>query len=96
VRGHAHSSFSLINPKALKGALEAEVDLQLSGHVHGRQMVPFNWLARLDQPLVAGLHLVEKTWVYVSTGTAYWAHPSRGHRRRADRIELVANGEAPA
>jgi predicted MPP superfamily phosphohydrolase len=78
-------------PKAVKEAVEHDVDLQLSGHVHGGQMVPFNWLARLDQPLVAGLHLVEKTWVYVSTGTGYWGPPMRvGPGAELTRIELVS------
>jgi predicted MPP superfamily phosphohydrolase len=77
-------------PKALKDAVAADVDLQLSGHVHGGQMVPFNWLARLDQPIIAGLHLVEKTWVYVSTGTGYWGPPKRvGSGAELPRIELV-------
>jgi predicted MPP superfamily phosphohydrolase len=81
-------------PKAVKEAVAHDVDLQLSGHVHGGQMVPFNWLARLDQPLVAGLHLVEKTWVYVSTGTGYWGPPMRvGPGAELTRIELVS---APA
>jgi predicted MPP superfamily phosphohydrolase len=78
-------------PKAVKDAVACDVDLQLSGHVHGGQMVPFNWLARLDQPLIAGLHLVEKTWVYVSTGTGYWGPPMRvGPGAELTRIELVA------
>jgi predicted MPP superfamily phosphohydrolase len=64
-------------PKAIREALRADVDLQLSGHVHGGQMVPFNWLVRLDQPFVSGLHLVERTWIYVSTGTGYWGPPMR-------------------
>ncbi len=78
-------------PKALKDALAAQVDLQLSGHVHGGQLVPFNWLVRLDQPLVAGLHLVDGTWVYVSTGTGYWGPPMRvGPGAELTRIELVS------
>jgi predicted MPP superfamily phosphohydrolase len=78
-------------PKAMHEAVAAGVDLQLSGHVHGGQMVPFNWLARLDQPLVAGLHLVEKTWVYVSTGTGYWGPPMRvGPGAELTHIELVS------
>ncbi len=78
-------------PKALKEALLWDVDLQISGHVHGGQMVPFNWIARLDQPLIAGLHLVERTWVYVSTGTGYWGPPMRvGSGAELTRIELIA------
>jgi predicted MPP superfamily phosphohydrolase len=79
-------------PRAVSDAVACDVDLQLSGHVHGGQMVPFNWLARLDQPLVAGLHLIGKTWVYVSTGTGYWGPPMRvGPGAELTRIELVAD-----
>ena len=78
-------------PKALKDALRADVDLQLSGHVHGGQLVPFNWIARLDQPFVSGLHRVERTWIYVSTGTGYWGPPMRvGPGAELTRIELVS------
>ena len=77
-------------PKALPHAVAADVDLQLSGHTHGGQMIPFNWLARLDQPLIAGLHRVGGTWAYVSTGTGYWGPPMRvGSRAEITRIELV-------
>ncbi|HEX4449190.1 MAG TPA: metallophosphoesterase [Polyangiaceae bacterium] len=77
-------------PKAPKYALAAAVDLQLSGHVHGGQLVPFNWTARLEQPFVSGLHRVEDTWLYVSTGTGYWGPPMRvGSRAELTRIELV-------
>ncbi len=78
-------------PKTLHAARAAGVDLQISGHVHGGQMVPFNWLAKLDQPVVSGLHLVDKTWIYVSTGTGYWGPPMRvGSGSEVPRIELVA------
>ncbi|MBV9946940.1 MAG: metallophosphoesterase, partial [Myxococcales bacterium] len=78
-------------PKALRDAVAGAVDLQISGHVHGGQMVPFNWLARLDQPVIRGLHLVEQTWIYVSTGTGYWGPPMRvGPGAELTRIELVA------
>jgi uncharacterized protein len=78
-------------PKALSDARRGDVDLQLSGHVHGGQLVPFNWLARIDQPLIAGLYHLGNTWVYVSTGTGYWGPPMRvGPGAEITRIELVA------
>ena len=78
-------------PKAVSDARRGNVDLQLSGHVHGGQMVPFNWLARIDQPLIAGLYRLGTTWVYVSTGTGYWGPPMRvGPGAEITRIELVA------
>jgi predicted MPP superfamily phosphohydrolase len=80
-------------PKAVADARRHAVDLQLSGHVHGGQLVPFNWLVRLDQPFVSGLHLVEKTWIYVSTGTGYWGPPMRvGPGAELTHIELYSSG----
>jgi predicted MPP superfamily phosphohydrolase len=78
-------------PKAFKHAVAAGVDLQLSGHVHGGQVVPFNWLVRLDQPFVRGLHRVGASWIYVSQGTGYWGPPMRvGTTAELTEIELYA------
>jgi predicted MPP superfamily phosphohydrolase len=78
-------------PKAVHQAAALGVDLQLSGHVHGGQMVPFNWLVRLDQPFVSGLHRVGGTWVYVSMGAGYWGPPMRvGSTAEITCLELVA------
>lgn len=77
-------------PKTIHDAVAAGVDLQLSGHVHGGQMKPFNWLVHLDQPYLNGLHRVEDTtWLYVSEGTGYWGPPMRvGTTAEIARIEL--------
>jgi predicted MPP superfamily phosphohydrolase len=53
------------------------VDLQLSGHTHGGQFFPFNLVIKKFQPIVAGLHRVGRTWLYVNRGTGYWGPPSR-------------------
>jgi predicted MPP superfamily phosphohydrolase len=53
------------------------VDLQLSGHTHGGQVVPFNLLVRLDQPVVSGLAEVDGTLVYVTNGAGFWGPPMR-------------------
>jgi predicted MPP superfamily phosphohydrolase len=83
-------------PKAITEARRSDVDLQLSGHVHGGQLVPFNWLARLDQPFIAGLHRVGATWIYVSMGTGYWGPPMRvGSRAELTRIELYSGDSLP-
>jgi predicted MPP superfamily phosphohydrolase len=77
-------------PKALSDAVAAGVDLQLSGHVHGGQIMPFNWLAAIDQPVVSGLRRIKDTWIYVSEGTGYWGPPMRvGTVSEIARIELV-------
>jgi predicted MPP superfamily phosphohydrolase len=56
----------------------SHVDLMLSGHTHGGQIVPFNLLVKLQQPYVKGLHLYnETTQVYVNKGTGFWGPPMR-------------------
>ncbi|AWS47541.1 metallophosphoesterase [Streptosporangium sp. 'caverna'] len=53
------------------------VDLQLSGHTHGGQMVPFNLVIPLQQPVVSGLGEVDGTQVYVTRGAGFWGPPVR-------------------
>jgi uncharacterized protein len=64
-------------PQVAEEARRLGVHLQLSGHTHGGQFFPFNLLIRLFQPVVAGLHRIGETLLYVSRGTGYWGPPSR-------------------
>jgi len=64
-------------PRSAFAAREVGFDLQLSGHTHGGQYFPFNFLVRLFQPFAHGLHRVEGMWLYVSRGTGYWGPPLR-------------------
>nr|WP_228135663.1 hypothetical protein [Halarcobacter anaerophilus] len=53
-------------------------DLVLSGHTHGGQIFPFNYLVKLQQPYIKGLHKHnEKTQIYVNKGTGFWGPPMR-------------------
>jgi uncharacterized protein len=53
------------------------VDLQVSGHTHGGQMVPFNLLVPLQQPVVSGFGEVDGVPVYVTNGAGFWGPPVR-------------------
>jgi uncharacterized protein len=65
-------------PKQIGQAEAAGVDLQISGHTHGGQIWPFNYLVRLDQPAVAGLsQRTDRTQLYTSRGTGFWGPPFR-------------------
>lgn len=65
-------------PKQVGRAVRAGVDLQVSGHTHGGQIWPFNYLVRLDQPVVQGLSRHgERTQLYTSRGTGFWGPPFR-------------------
>jgi uncharacterized protein len=80
------------HPRTVKLAMEAGVDLQLSGHTHGGQLLPWGWLARLWDPKVSGLARFGATWLYVSQGTGYWGPPLRvGTRCEIAAITLVAS-----
>ena len=78
-------------PKGIELADALGVDLQLSGHTHGGQMIPWNFLVRLQQPFVAGLHRLLRAQIYVSRGTGYWGPPMRvGAPAEITEIELVS------
>jgi hypothetical protein len=65
------------DPGTFRRAAAAGVDLQLSGHTHGGQIWPFNFLVRLAVPWVAGLHRVGASQLYVSRGSGFWGPPMR-------------------
>ncbi|MFF7636350.1 metallophosphoesterase [Kitasatospora sp. NPDC008050] len=65
-------------PKYVSQAASAGIDLQISGHTHGGQIWPFNYLVRIDQPVVHGLSRHgERTQLYTSRGTGFWGPPFR-------------------
>jgi predicted MPP superfamily phosphohydrolase len=64
-------------PRSAFAARDAGFDVQLSGHTHGGQFLPWNWLVRLQQPFTAGLARLGDLWVYTSRGTGYWGPPLR-------------------
>ncbi|MGA5167146.1 metallophosphoesterase [Streptomyces lavendulocolor] len=64
-------------PVVIHDAVEHGVDLQLSGHTHGGQLWPGNFLAELANPTVAGLERYGDTQLYVSRGAGAWGPPVR-------------------
>src|SRR6476619_2533950 len=78
-------------PRSAAAAESAGFDLQLSGHTHGGQFLPWNFLVRLQQPFTAGLHRWRRMWVYTSRGTGYWGPPKRfGAPSEITLLRLVA------
>ncbi len=78
-------------PVAAQEAAKFGVDLQLSGHTHGGQMVPFNLAVKLEQPVVSGLGEVDGTKVYVTNGAGFWGPPVRvGAPPQVTLVELRA------
>jgi predicted MPP superfamily phosphohydrolase len=78
-------------PRSAPAAEAAGFDLQLSGHTHGGQFLPWNFLVRLQQPFTAGLNRWRRMWVYTSRGTGYWGPPKRfGAPSEITLLRLVA------
>jgi uncharacterized protein len=78
-------------PRSAVAAAQAGFDLQLSGHTHGGQFLPWNFFVRFQQPFTAGLHRLGRLWVYVSRGTGYWGPPKRfGAPSEITELKLTA------
>jgi predicted MPP superfamily phosphohydrolase len=80
-------------PVMVEQARAAGVGLQLSGHTHGGQLWPFDYVIRLDQPSVEGLSRHGETQLYVTSGVGYWGPPMRvGARPEVTVVELRSPG----
>lgn len=78
-------------PRSAPAAAAAGFDVQLSGHTHGGQFLPWRFFVRFQQPVTAGLHRIGRMWLYVSRGTGYWGPPKRlGAPSEITRVRLVA------
>lgn len=77
-------------PRSAPAAAEAGFQLQLSGHTHGGQFLPWTYFVKLQQPYIAGLHRLGSLWVYTSRGTGYWGPPKRfGAPSEITKLRLV-------
>jgi predicted MPP superfamily phosphohydrolase len=56
---------------------ELGVDLMLSGHTHGGQLWPVNYLVTAQQPVLDGVHEVSGVTVVTSRGVGAWGPPVR-------------------
>ena len=73
------------------------VDLQLSGHTHGGQMVAVQPRGPgCEQPVVTGLGEVDGMPVYVTNGAGFWGRRSGSARRRRSRWSSCARRDAGA
>jgi len=73
-------------PKEVREASAAGVDLQLSGHSHGGQIWPFHLIVRLEQGALQGLSRHGKrTQLYTTRGAGFWGPPFPGFRAKRDQ-----------
>lgn len=78
-------------PRSAAAAAEAGFQLQVSGHTHGGQFLPWRFFVRFQQPFTAGLHRWRDLWVYTSRGTGYWGPPKRlGAPSEITRLRLLS------
>jgi predicted MPP superfamily phosphohydrolase len=70
-------------PWQIEKAANAGVDLMLSGHTHGGQIWPFNYIVRSRYPFLEGLYTIKSMNLLVSRGAATWG----------PRMRLWAPGE---
>jgi len=59
-------------PKDIQYTKNHRIDIQLSGHTHGGQVYPFNYIVKFFQPFFLGLYKKDNTLLYVSQGIGYW------------------------
>jgi predicted MPP superfamily phosphohydrolase len=65
-------------PHRLEIPENAGISLQLSGHTHYGQMIPFTWIVdRIFGPFAYGLHAFGNMLVYTSSGAGTWGPPMR-------------------
>ncbi|WP_030597458.1 metallophosphoesterase [Streptomyces fulvoviolaceus] len=64
-------------PAQIHDAVEHGVDLQLSGHTHGGQLWPGNFVTAAANPTLAGLERYDDTQLYVTRGAGAWGPPTR-------------------
>jgi hypothetical protein len=65
-------------PTRLPIVEQAGFSLQLSGHTHGGQFVPYTWITRrIYGRFTRGLHRFGSLQVYTSTGAGAWGPPMR-------------------
>jgi uncharacterized protein len=66
------------NPKLAVAAAKAGYHLQLSGHTHGGQFIPWTLVTKMvHAPHFAGLSREKDMYVYVNSGTGTWGPPIR-------------------
>jgi len=74
---------------------DTPVDLQLAGHTHAGQIVPFNLVVRMRYRQLSGLYQHGDKTTYVTPGTGTWGPPLRlGTRNEVTCIRLLPDKEA--
>ena len=78
-------------PSSIDESVSAGADLHISGHTHGGQMWPFNFVTRAMFMVSNGLERFGETSVYVSSGYGTWGPPVRTGNR-PEIVKFVISG----
>ena len=72
-------SNSYLKPETrFQSARSAGISLQLSGHTHAGQLIPFTWIAdRIFNDYNYGLKKIDNFQIYISSGAGTWGPPLR-------------------
>jgi predicted MPP superfamily phosphohydrolase len=80
IRSNETSDFKILlshRPEICIAAEKAGFNLQFSGHTHGGQFFPFNFLVSLAHQYYRRLNKHGQLWLYVNPGTGYWGPANR-------------------
>jgi Predicted phosphohydrolases len=64
-------------PDTFDAAVDAGIDLQLSGHTHAGQIPPLDLIVQFAFKYPVGLFQKGASYCYTTTGTGYWGPPMR-------------------
>jgi len=81
-------------PWEVEKAAAAGVGLMLSGHTHGGQIWPFDYLTRISYPLLGGRYKVDGMPVIVCRGTGTWG-PRMRLWRPSEMLRITLRSTAP-
>jgi predicted MPP superfamily phosphohydrolase len=79
-------------PSSIDESIAAGADLHISGHTHGGQMWPFNFVTRAMFKVSNGFERFGRTSVYVSSGYGTWGPPVRTGNR-PEIVKFVITGK---
>ena len=83
-------------PKEVREAAAAGVDLQLSGHTHGGQIWPFHLIVRVEQGALQGLSRSgAHTQLYTTRGVGFWGPPFRVFAPNEISLLTLRSGTGP-
>lgn len=82
------------NPKEITEAYEENIDLQVSGHTHKGQFIPYNLVTNRNYDMVYGYDKKDDFNIVVSSGYGTWGPPIRiGSRSEIVQINLSSDAE---